>query len=101
VRVGVQLFATLVRYLPAGATGDGLATDVDPGTTVGDVIRSLGIPSDFELVSVVNGHDAPREHVLADGDVVSLFPPLAGGRQRRRRFPPRCPPRLTSTGSSG
>ena len=79
MRVGVQLFATLARYLPAGATGDGLATDVEPGATVGDVIRSLGIPPEFELVSVVNGHDAPPEHILAEGDVVSLFPPLAGG----------------------
>ena len=79
MRVEVHLFATLARYLPVGAIGDGLATDVEPGTTVGDVIRSIGIPPEFELVSVVNGHDAPREQVLDEGDVVSLFPPLAGG----------------------
>lgn len=79
MKVAVHLFATLARYLPADAIGDGLAMKVEPGTTVGDVIRSLGIPARFELVSVVNGHDVPLEHPLAEGDVLSLFPPLAGG----------------------
>jgi molybdopterin converting factor small subunit len=79
VKVEVQLFATLAAYLPAGASGDSLTLDAHPGTTVAELIEFLGIPSDLECLMVVNGHDADTTHQLADGDVLSLFPPLAGG----------------------
>ena len=79
MKVEVRLFATLAAYLPAGATGDSAALDVPEGTTVVEVIRSLEIPSELEYLTVVNGRDASPEHQLAHGDVVSLFPPLAGG----------------------
>jgi sulfur-carrier protein len=79
VRVEVQLFATLGTYLPSDAGGDSVALDVPDGTTVGDLIRMLRIPADLECLCVVNGIDAGPRHRLVDGDVVSLFPPLAGG----------------------
>jgi len=53
--------------------------DVPAGTTVDDVARSLGIPDDLECIRVVNGQEWPAAHPLVDGDVLSLFPPLAGG----------------------
>lgn len=79
MKVEVQLFATLAAYLPAGATGDSAVLDVPTDSTVGDLKRSLGIPVDLECLTVVNGRDAPAEQPLRDGDVLSLFPPLAGG----------------------
>ena len=79
MKVEVQLFATLAGYLPVGATGDGVTLELPEGTTVGDVTRSLEIPDDLDCVTVVNGHDVPSERRLIDGDVVSMFPPLAGG----------------------
>ena len=79
MRVEVELFATLAAYLPAGTTGDSVTLDLPDGTTVAEVIRSLAIPIRLECLTVVNGRDAPSEHRLADGDVLSLFPPLAGG----------------------
>ena len=79
MKVEVELFATLAAYLPAGATGDSVTMDMPDGSTVEEVIRSLAIPTRLECLTVVNGRDAPSEHRLADGDVLSLFPPLAGG----------------------
>ena len=79
MKVEVQLFATLAAYLPAGATGDSVTVGMPDGTTVAEVIRSLQIPIHLECLTVVNGRDIPSEHRLADGDVLSLFPPLAGG----------------------
>ena len=79
MKVEVELFATLAAYLPAGATGDSVTLEIPDGTTVAEVIRSLQIPIRLECLTVVNGRDAPSEHQLADGDVLSLFPPLAGG----------------------
>jgi molybdopterin converting factor small subunit len=43
------------------------------------VVHSLRVPDELERLTVVNGRDAGPDHVLSDGDVLSLFPPLAGG----------------------
>jgi len=80
VKVEVQFFATLSRYRPGGAaTGDGVSLEVGDGTTVHELIQALKIPVDVDCLRVVNGRDAPSDQRLVDGDVLSLFPPLAGG----------------------
>lgn len=79
MKVRIRLFATLAAYLPAGAAGDGVTIEVPGGTTVGQVIRSLAVPDSLEFLSVVNGQDASSDQSLLDGDVLTLFPPLAGG----------------------
>jgi molybdopterin converting factor small subunit len=80
VRVEVHLTATLRAYLPAGTSGDHVLLDLPSGTTVGQVVHSLRIPNDLERLTVVNGLDAAPDQALSEGDVLSLFPPLAGGR---------------------
>ncbi len=80
MRVEVSLFATLAAYLPPDAAGDRVVLDVPAGSTVRQVVRSFAIPAQYEFVTVVNGLDVPPEHVLVDGDALTLFPPLAGGR---------------------
>jgi sulfur-carrier protein len=79
VRVEVQLFATLAIHLPLGARGDSVSLEVPEGSTIADVIHLLAIPDDVDCLRVVNGRDALLEAGLRDGDVVTLFPPLAGG----------------------
>jgi molybdopterin converting factor small subunit len=79
VRVEVRLFATLSSYRPDDAMGDEAVLEVPEGTTVGEVIHALKIPPGFDCLRVVNGRDALPDQRLADGDVLSLFPPLAGG----------------------
>jgi molybdopterin converting factor small subunit len=79
VKVEVQLFATLSVYRPGGAAGEAVILEVPDGTTVDDLIRVLDIPPHVECLRVVNGHDVSSDRRLAEGDVLSLFPPLAGG----------------------
>jgi molybdopterin converting factor small subunit len=79
VRVEVRLFATLGAYLPRGASRDSVVLDLPPGATVGVAMGALGIPGDLECLKVVNGLDAEPDHPLADGDVVTVCPPLVGG----------------------
>jgi len=79
MQIEVRLFALLSQYLPSGSVGDGVTLDVPQGTTVENVIERLKIPDDLSCITVVNGHDAPASQVLAPGDVLSMFPPLAGG----------------------
>lgn len=80
MKVEVSLFATLAAYLPPDTAGDRVVLDVPDGSTVGQVVRTFPIPAGHEFMTVVNGHDVPSEHVLAEGDSLTLFPPLAGGR---------------------
>jgi molybdopterin converting factor small subunit len=79
MRVEVRLFATLGRYLPEGSQGDSVVLELPDGATVGHVVRALGIPPELECLTVINGHDAPASQPLSDGDVLAMFPPLAGG----------------------
>lgn len=79
MRVRLELFATLTAYLPPGSRDHAAELDVPPGTTVADLARRLGLPDHLSYVVLVNGQDADAGRRLAEGDVVALFPPLAGG----------------------
>jgi len=79
VRVEVRLFATLQRFLPPHGRDGAALLDVPDGSTAADVTRRLGIPAGLERVLLVNGYHAEPGRALASGDVLDLFPPLAGG----------------------
>jgi sulfur-carrier protein len=79
VRVEVQLFATLAAFLPPQSREGAVTLELPTGSTVHDAIQHLGIPADLERVALVNGGDATPGHLLRPGDVVTVFPPLAGG----------------------
>ena len=79
MKIEVRLFATLATYLPDESDGRSATLEVPDDGTVADVVRSLGIPDDMPFVTMTNGRDAALDGALADGDVLSLFPPLAGG----------------------
>ena len=78
MKVEVELFATLAQYLPPGGS-DRAPVDVAPDATVIDLLHALGIPDALPRIVLVNGHDAEDDERLRPGDVVSVFPPLAGG----------------------
>lgn len=80
MKVEVHLTATLRAYLPAGTVGDNVVLDVPDGATVDQVVHSLRIPRELERLTVVNGRDAVPDQQLSEGDVLAVFPPLAGGR---------------------
>jgi molybdopterin converting factor small subunit len=82
VRVEVRLFATFVRYLPKDERAGSTFLDVAEASTVADVAGALGIPADLSRIILVNDHEADENHPLRAGDVVTLFPPLAGGGRR-------------------
>jgi sulfur carrier protein len=79
LKVEIRLFATFRDFLPAGADKFSFTRDFERGTTVGEVMGELKLPDDVPKIIIVNGTHAKPEYVLEDGDVVSLFPPAAGG----------------------
>jgi molybdopterin converting factor small subunit len=79
VKVEVRLFATLASFLPAHGHAGAAELELPEGSTVAEVTRCLGIPPDLARVVLVNGRDIGPEARLAARDVVTIFPPLAGG----------------------
>lgn len=79
MRIEVRLFATLAAYLPPGTAGDTVTVTSPTGARVRDIVRLLRIPEALPCLTVVNGRDASADQPLADGDVVTMFPPLVGG----------------------
>lgn len=77
--VEVRLFATLATFLPAGGRAGATRLEVPEGTTPRELTRRLGIPPELERVTLVNGLDVDPDHPLQAEDVVTVFPPLAGG----------------------
>lgn len=53
--------------------------EMPEGTAVVAFIDSLDIAHNEIAILLVNGRHATLDHVLKDGDVVSLFPPVGGG----------------------
>lgn len=79
MKIQVALYATLSQYLPPGAQNRKAAIEIREDATVRDVLDQLGIPQDLPNILLVNGRQASEGTVLKDGEVVSVFPPLAGG----------------------
>ena len=79
MRIEVRLFATFASYLPPGSGGGTAMIEMPQGSTVDDVAAHLGIPSGLQRIALVNGQDAAPGRRLSAGDIVTLFPPLAGG----------------------
>lgn len=76
MRVRLHLHGNLRRFAAGGE--DRLVLEVAPGTTVQDVLVSLGAAADVWLVAV-NGAAVERDRVLGPDDCVDCFEPVAGG----------------------
>lgn len=83
MNITLKLFATLGDYLPAGARYNQIDLPVSEGTTVAQAIEPFNLPPKLVHLVLVNGHfiapalRAQRE--LHDGDVLAVWPPIAGG----------------------
>ena len=75
MQIQVKCYATLSRFTPADAD----AHSVAEGTTVGDVMDSLGVARADVKLAFVNGVKVEPETVLNDGDRLGFFPAVGGG----------------------
>lgn len=91
MRVRLYAFSVLRECLPPDARQGQVEVDLPEGMTLRALIRRfgmderLGVPPDGSLAQVgwqvlVNGvYEEDPDRALADGDEVSIFPPMAGG----------------------
>jgi molybdopterin converting factor small subunit len=82
MKITVRLFATFRDFLPQHAIRSGLRLDVEEDESVGAVLKALHVPDELPKIVLINGRHAAEDSLLADGDVVSVFPPLIGGLSR-------------------
>ena len=79
MKVEVRLFAYLDKYLPSNARGKRATLELSNSTRADTIIKQLGIPEELASIVLVNGIHSSSETELKEGDVVSFFPPIAGG----------------------
>ena len=79
MKLEVKLFANFQEYLPPGSEKYSCRLDLEDGTTIGQVLEKLKIPDSDPMITLVNGIHRTFEDRLEPGDVLSIFPPVAGG----------------------
>jgi molybdopterin converting factor small subunit len=83
MRITLKLFATLGRFLPQGAEANAIEVEIPDGSTPHVVIDRYAVPREKVHLVMVNGayvNPVDRDlRRLEDGDVLAIWPPVAGG----------------------
>jgi molybdopterin converting factor small subunit len=84
MNITFKLFATLTDYLPPEARrSNQVLLDIDPATPISQIIEPFGLPPKLVHLVLVNGkYIQPEERLsatLIEGDVLAIWPPIAGG----------------------
>jgi sulfur carrier protein ThiS len=84
VRMTLKLYASLTQYLPeACRRNHAMPKELDAHATIDSILAPLGMPPASIKLVVLNGvFVPPGERAVthfADGDVLALWPPIAGG----------------------
>jgi len=74
MNITLRLFASLQQFGP-----EEQVLTVADNSSVADVITTLKIPDNIPKLRIVNGVHVNADHILKEGDVLALFPPIAGG----------------------
>ncbi len=84
MNITFKLFATLTDYLPVEARRSNIiALNVAADAPISQIIEPFGLPSKLVHLVLVNGRYIEPEKrlttTLAEGDVLAIWPPIAGG----------------------
>lgn len=84
MNVTFKLYASLGEYLPAATRqGNQVMLDVAPQSTPADLAAQFRLPAKLVHLVLINGVYVPPEQralrQLAEGDVLAIWPPIAGG----------------------
>lgn len=74
MKLTIKLFATLRE-----GRGKIVEVDMEEDSRIRDVTEKMGIVEKEIAILLRNGRDAGLDDPLAEGDVLSIFPPVGGG----------------------
>ena len=83
MKMYIELYASLMAYLPPGGERFRREISVDDGTSVQQIIERFGISNEQAHIVLLNGHFvngvARTTQLVSAGDTVAIWPPVAGG----------------------
>jgi sulfur carrier protein ThiS len=83
MKITLKLYASLGRFLPAGAQRNKVDVDLAEGATIQAVLDRYNLPPQLCHLVLVNGLFQPpeirAERALNEGDELAVWPPIAGG----------------------
>ncbi len=84
MKITFKLFATLQDYLPPeGRKMNALMLDIDPETTIQQLIERFALPPKLCHLVLIDGQFIPpgerAARSLRDGETLAIWPPVAGG----------------------
>lgn len=84
MQITFKLYASLGEHLPADKRrGNEMPLALPAGSSITQAIEPFGLPPKLVHLVLVNGHFIPPEqrasHALKEGDVLAIWPPIAGG----------------------
>ena len=84
MKITFKLFASLTDYLPVQARYTNvLELDVAPDASISQIIEPYGLPPKLVHLVLINGkYIEPKQRLtqtLVEGDVLAIWPPIAGG----------------------
>ena len=84
MNVNIEFYASLMKYLPPGKSRFRREVRVEDGISLSNLIKQYHISEEEAHLVLVNGHfvncgEDRDARQLAEGDTVSIWPPVAGG----------------------
>jgi sulfur-carrier protein len=83
MKVSIEFYASLMKYLPPGKSRFRREIQVDDDQKLAALIKKYQISDEEAHIVLINGHfvcgDDRIDHQLIEGDIVSVWPPVAGG----------------------
>ena len=84
MEIELKLFMMFKKFGPPEQVDGRSRMQVEPGTRFVDILNTISMPVEEDKIIVINGisHkqcDAVNELEIKDGDIVAIFPPIAGG----------------------
>ena len=83
MKMYIELYASLMKYLPPGKLRFRREIKVEQGLQLGRLIKQYHISREEAHLVLVNGLFVNLEDrdakILTEGDIVSIWPPVAGG----------------------
>lgn len=83
MKMYIEFYASLMKHLPPGKARFRREIKVDESLILNRLIEQYHISTQEAHIVLVNGHfvcgEDREQKVLQEGDVVSVWPPVAGG----------------------